>query len=104
MIKIQSTTNQNNSAIGQNTYNANVSIRAATAGELTKYEKNKLANIEEQAQKNKIEAIRVNGNRIKPDLETKTVNINVGDLAFKSVVTSDEIDNNDLFFIRCSLD
>ena len=79
------------------------SIRAASVTELTKYEKNKLAGIEAQAQQNKIEAIRINGKKIKPDENTKTVNINVGDLAFKSTVTSSEIDSNELFFIKCSL-
>lgn len=79
-------------------------IRVASERELSEYEKNKLAAIEEQAQKNKLEVIRINGERVPVDTDTKTANIKVGDLAFKSVVTSDDIDSKELFFIRCSLD
>lgn len=79
-------------------------IRAASAGELSTYERTKLASIEDQAQQNKIENIRLNGAKVTVDAETKTANIKVGDLAFKSTVTSNEIDTNDLFFIKCSLD
>ena len=79
-------------------------IRTASERELSEYEKNKLASIEECAQQNKLEAIRINGNRIQIDSDTKTANINVGDLAFKSVVSSDDLDSGELFFIRCSLD
>ena len=111
MIKIQkqqnnSTTKQNISVLTQNSSSesSSAAIRTATARELTEYEKSKLASIEDKAQQNKIEVIRLNGTRIKPDSETKTVNINVGDLAFKSAVTSKEIDSNELFFIKCSLD
>ena len=82
----------------------NTIIRAASGSELTAYEKNKLAKIEEQAQQNKLEVIRLNGKRVTIDPGTKTANIKVGDLAFKSAVTSNEIDNNELFFIKCSLD
>ena len=83
---------------------ANTIIRAASGSELTAYEKSKLAKIEEHAQQNKLEAIKLNGKRVTIDSDTKTANIKVGDLAFKSAVTSNEIDNNELFFIRCSLD
>ena len=93
MIKLQQQQNTNTSV-----------IRSASERELSTYEKNKLAGIEEQAQQNKLEVIRVNGNRIPIDADTKTANIKVGDLAFKSVVTSSDIDNKELFFIRCSLD
>ena len=79
-------------------------IRAATGSELTEYEKNKLASIEENAQQNKLEVIRVNGDRVTIDKETKTANINVGDLAFKSAIAPADVDSNELFFIRCSLD
>jgi hypothetical protein len=82
----------------------NTIIRAASGSELTAYEKSKLAKIEEHAQQNKLEAIKINGTRISIDPNTKTANIKVGDLAFKSTVTSNEIDSNELFFIRCSLD
>ena len=79
-------------------------IRTASERELSEYEKNKLASIEDKAQQNKLEVIRLNGERIPIDTNTKTANIKVGDLAFKSVVTDKDIDNNELFFIRCSLD
>lgn len=79
-------------------------IRVASERELSEYEKNKLATIEEQAQKNKLEVIRINGERVPIDTDTKTANIKMGDLAFKSVVTSDDIDSKELFFIKCSLD
>ena len=79
-------------------------IRAASGNELTDYEKKKLATIEEQAQQNKIEAIRVNGNRVSIDPDTKVAQINVGDLAFKSAVSPSDINTGELFFIRCSLD
>lgn len=83
---------------------SNSIIRSATAGELTNYEKNKLAKIEEQAQQNKIEAIRLNGARVAVDKDTKTADIRVGNLAFKNTVTSGDLDSGELFFIRCSLD
>ena len=102
MIKVQK--QQDILAAQQNSPSVSVAIRAATASELTKYEKNKLASIEDNAQQNKIEVIEVNGTRLKSDPDTKTVNINVGDLAFKSAVSPTEIDNNELFFIKCSLD
>ena len=79
-------------------------IRAASGNELSNYEKQKLASIEEAAQQNKIEAIKVNGKRAAIDPDTKVASINVGDLAFKSVVTPNDLDTNELFFIRCSLD
>ena len=79
-------------------------IRAASERELSEYEKNKLATIEEKAQQNKLESIRINGERVPIDSETKTANIKVGNLAFKSVVTSNDLDNKELFFIKCSLD
>jgi hypothetical protein len=79
-------------------------IRAASSKELSDYEKNKLAAIEDGAQQNKLEGIRLNGTRVDIEKDTKIANIKVGDLAFKSAVTSNEIDNNELFFIRCSLD
>ena len=79
-------------------------IRAASGSELTEYEKKKLANIEEKAQQNKIEAIRINGTRASVDPGTKVAQINVGDLAFKSTVAPTDIDTGELFFIRCELD
>jgi hypothetical protein len=79
-------------------------IRAATGNELTNYEKKKLAGIEENAQQNKINAIRVNGESVPVDHETKVADIKLGDLAFKSVITSDDFDTNEYIFIKCELD
>ena len=79
-------------------------IRAASGNELTNYEKNKLANIEENAQQNKIESIKINGKRVPVDSETKVADISLGSMAFKSSVTPDAVDTNELFFIRCELD
>ena len=79
-------------------------IRSASERELSNYEKSKLAGIEDNAQQNKLEVLRINGNRVPIDAETKTANIKVGDLAFKSTVAPGDMDSNELFFIRCSLD
>lgn len=79
-------------------------IRAASGNELTNYEKKKLANIEENAQENKIEAIRVNGTRIAIDPDTKVADINLGNLVFKNSINQEDLDPNAYFFIRCELD
>jgi hypothetical protein len=79
-------------------------IRAATGYELSNYEKQKLANIEDNAQKNKIESITVNGQRLPIDSVNKEVNINLGSLAFKSQVTPEELSPDKFFFIKCDLD
>ena len=79
-------------------------IRPVSELEMSTYEKNKLASIEERAQQNKLEVIRINGNRVPVDSDTKTANIKVGDLAFKSTITNAELDSGELFFIRCALD
>ena len=71
-------------------------IRAASGSELTEYEKKKLASVEENAQANKIEAIRVNGTRASIDPDTKVAQINVGDLAFKSMITPADINTGEL--------
>lgn len=81
-----------------------VLIRAATGYELSRYERNKLANIEEEAQVNKLEAVKVNGQLLPIDPLTKEVNIELGDLAFKSKVSPDDISLEELFFIKCDLD
>lgn len=81
-----------------------VVIRAATGSELSNYEKNKLANIEDNAQKNKIEVIKVNGQRLPIDPINKEVRIDLGNLAFKSAVTPKELSADELFFIKCELD
>lgn len=80
-----------------------VVIRAATGNELSNYEKRKLANIEENAQENKIEIIKVNNQRLQIDPQTKEVNISLGDLAFKNKITSEDISAEELFFIQCEL-
>jgi predicted metalloprotease with PDZ domain len=81
-----------------------VVIRAATGNELSNYEKRKLANIEENAQKNKIEVIKVNGQRLQIDPLNKEVNIDLGVLAEKDVITPNEISPDELFFIKCTLE
>lgn len=79
-------------------------VRAATGNELSDYEKQKLAAIEEKAQQNKIEIIKVDGKRAQIDTETKTANINLGlgSLAFRSI-TPHKLDTEDLIFIKCEL-
>lgn len=81
-----------------------VVIRAATGNELSNYEKRKLANIEENAQENKIEVIRVNDQRLQIDPLNKEVRIDLGNLAFKSKVTPEDLSADELFFIKCELD
>ena len=83
-----------------------VVIRAATSSELSNYEKRKLANIEENAQENKIEVISlsVNGNKQQVEPLNKEVNIDLGSLAFKSSITAEDISSDELFFIKCELE
>ena len=81
-----------------------VIIRAATGNELSNYEKRKLANIEERAQENKIEVIRVNDKRLPIDPLNKEVKIELGELASQDKVKPDDISTQDLFFIKCELD
>lgn len=81
-----------------------VVIRAATGNELSNYEKRKLANIEDNAQENKIEVIRVNNQKLQIDPINKEVKIDLGNLAFKSKVTSGDISADELFFIKCELE
>ena len=81
-----------------------VLIRAATGYELTRYERYKLANIEEGAQVNTIETIKINGQPVPVDRATKEANIELGDLAFKSEVLPDDVSLSELFFIKCELD
>jgi hypothetical protein len=80
-------------------------IRAATGYELSEYEKKKLEKVEEGAQKNKIESIRVDGVRVPIDSATKTalIDLNLKDLAFKSAIGPKDIDQEDTFFIKCEL-
>ena len=81
-----------------------VVIRAATGNELSNYEKRKLANIEENAQENKIEVIRVNNQQLQIDPINKEVKIDLGNLAFKSKVTPGDLSADELFFIKCELE
>lgn len=81
-----------------------VVIRAATGNELSNYEKRKLANIEDNAQENKIEVIKVNDQRLQIDPINKEVRIDLGGLAFKSKVGPAELSAEELFFIKCELD
>jgi hypothetical protein len=95
MIEIKKPSTQTNSSM--------VVIRAASGYELSNYEKHKLARIEEDAQKNKIEVITVNDKRLQID-KNKEVNIELGNLAFKDEVSLDELSKDDLFFIKCEVD
>lgn len=83
-----------------------VVIRAATGAELSNYEKHKLANIEENAQKNRIEAISVNiaGDKQRIEPINKEVSLDLGSLAIKSNITPADIAKDELFFIKCELD
>ena len=81
-----------------------VVIRAATGHELSTYEKNKLANIEENAQVNKIDIITINGQRVQIDPLAKEAKINVGNLAFKSSIGPTELSSEEIFFIKCELE
>lgn len=84
-----------------------VLVRAATAQELSNYEKWKLENIEHGAQANKIEAIEVStstGNTIPVSIEEKTAKIALGELAVKDNIVPEDISLEKLFKIECSLD
>ena len=82
-----------------------VVIRAASAAELSNYEKRKLANIEENAQENKIESISLNiaGQTQQLPTVNKAVKIDLGKLAVKTEVGPDDL-SGELFFIKCELD
>lgn len=82
-----------------------VVIRAATCQELSEYEKNKLASIEENAQENKIDMIslNINGDKQRLDPVDKEVQLNLGSLALSSSVTPADISTDDLFIIQCEL-
>lgn len=79
-------------------------IRAASGYELSNYEKNKLASIEENAQENKIESISINNERQYLDPISKEVKISLGELAAKDRITPEELSMDDLFFIKCEFD
>ena len=80
-----------------------VLIRAASAYELSKYEKNKLASIEPNAQENKLEAISINGNRLPIDPETKEININLEHVVLKDTIIPEHLSTEELFHIKCDL-
>lgn len=79
-------------------------IRAASGHELSAYEKRKLANIEENAQENKIEVIKVNGQQLQINSLNKEVNIDLGELAFKDNITPQDMLADELFLIKCELE
>lgn len=82
-------------------------IRAATPHELSNYEKWKLDNIEEGAQVNKLEMIRVETPSKKEafaSIENKTARIELGELALKNKITPADISPEELFLIECSLE
>lgn len=81
-----------------------VVIRTATGNELSNYEKRKLANIEANAQENKIEVIKLNNQTLQVDPINKEVRIDLGSLAFKSKVSPTDLSTDELFFIKCELD
>lgn len=84
-----------------------VVIRTATPHELSNYEKWKLENIEEGAQVNKLEMIRVETPSNKEafsSIENKTAKIELGELALKSIVVPEDISSEELFLIECALE
>ena len=84
-----------------------VVIRTATPHELSAYEKWKIESIEEGAQVNKLEMIRVETPSKKEafsSIENKTARIELGELALKSKITPEDISPEELFLIECSLD
>ena len=81
-----------------------VVIRTATGNELSNYEKHKLANIEANAQENKIEVLKINDEPLQVDPQNKEVCIYLGDLAFNNTITPSHISEDNLFLIKCVLD
>ena len=80
-------------------------IRTATPHELSTYEKWKLENIEEGAQVNKLEMIRVETPSKKEayaSIDNKTARIELGELALKSKITAEDISPEELFLIECA--
>jgi hypothetical protein len=84
-----------------------VVIRTATPQELSDYEKWKIKNIEEGAQVNKIEAVRImtsSNKEVFSSIDDKIATIEVGELALKNRITSEDISPEELFLIECALD
>lgn len=86
-------------------------IRVASSLELDEYEKElfaKLDTIEPNAQENKLEDIKFTINAQDFPVETigKTaeIDLTLGELVFKDRITDDDISNQDIFQINCSLD
>lgn len=83
-----------------------VVIRTATPHELSAYEKWKIESIEEGAQVNKLEMIRVETPSKKEayaSIENKTAKIELGELALKSRITPDDVSSEELFVIECTI-
>jgi hypothetical protein len=83
-----------------------IAIRTATPHELSAYEKWKISNIEEGAQVNKLEMIRVETSSKKEayvSIENKTAKIELGELALKNRITPEDISPEELFLIECAL-
>lgn len=81
-------------------------IRTASPQELSNYEKWKLENVEEGAQVNKLEMIRVETPSKKEatvSIDNKTAKIELGELALKDKITAKEISLEELFLIECAL-
>jgi hypothetical protein len=81
-------------------------IRTATPHELSTYEKWKIENIEEGAQVNKLEMIRVETPSKKEayaSIDNKVAKLELGELALKSKVTPEDISPEELFLIECVL-
>jgi hypothetical protein len=84
-----------------------VVIRTATPHELSSYEKWKLENIEEGAQINKLEMIKVvtpSNKEAFASIENKTARLELGELALKTKITSEDISPEELFLIECALE
>lgn len=83
-----------------------VIIRTASAHELSNYEKYKLGTIEENAQENKIEHIKidVNGKESYAGIANKEAVIHIGDLALKNKIVPSDVESKELFYIKCALD
>jgi hypothetical protein len=83
-----------------------VLIRAATGYELTKYEREKLAKIEAEAQVNKLEAVslQVGEKYIPVEInQNKEAVIDLGDLSLKDEIEPEDVSVEDIFFIKCEL-
>lgn len=83
-----------------------VVIRTASPQELSNYEKWKLENIEEGAQVNKLEMIRVETPSKKEafaSIQDKVAKIELGELALKDKITAKDISLEEMFLIECAL-